>query len=55
MTYDEKDKGIKPKCPDCGGIDVIQVFGNIGFISGNKSGSTTPPFCGPSQGSGCCG
>ncbi len=60
MTYNEKDKGLKPKCPTCNSSkDVIQVFGNIGIVSRDvkKTGTNNPPSsCNFSGGGcGCCG
>ncbi len=59
MTFQEKDKGIKPQCPFCNSDkNIIQVFGNIGILSGGdkKGGENPPPTCGFSgQESCCCG
>ncbi len=33
MTFEEKEKGLKMKCPKCGSEEITQVLGNF-FVSG---------------------
>lgn len=43
-TVEQKEKGLKVVCPDCGSNETLQVFGNITVIgsSKGKSGGGTP-------------
>ena len=49
----EKEKGLKLKCPKCGGKKLIQFFGQMNIGSRGAMGGM--PGCGPSSGPGCCG
>lgn len=35
LTFEEKERGVKLKCPKCGSESVSQIFGSVFFI--NKS------------------
>lgn len=51
----EKEKGLKLKCPMCGGKKLIQFFGQMNIGSrGVVGGMGGMPGCGPSSGPGCC-
>lgn len=51
-SVEEKAKGLKPNCAQCGSEKMIRVFG--GFAIGSSRGSGGGPACPPSAGSGCC-
>lgn len=55
-TLAEKEKGLKPECPNCHSKKTIQVFGSISVIGGSKGGFNpgSMPGCGPTAGPGCC-
>ncbi|MCJ7645504.1 zinc ribbon domain-containing protein [bacterium] len=55
-TMAEKEKGLKPECPNCHSKKTIQVFGSVNFLGGSKGGfnSGSMPGCGPAAGPGCC-
>lgn len=58
-TISEKEKGLDPICPDCGGKNTVQLFNSINFIK-SDGGSADTAFrnsggCGPNAGPGCCG
>uniref|UniRef100_A0A7C4G9I2 Zinc ribbon domain-containing protein n=1 Tax=candidate division WOR-3 bacterium TaxID=2052148 RepID=A0A7C4G9I2_UNCW3 len=36
-TLAEKESGLSPACPKCGGMRVRQVFGRFTLLSGSKS------------------
>lgn len=38
-TLSEKEAGLSPICPRCGGMRVRQVFGRFTVLSGSKSES----------------
>lgn len=51
-TLDEKESGLKPKCPNCGSEKTIRFFGGLNFINSSKGGGFMPGSgCGP--GCGC--
>lgn len=53
-SIEEKEKGLKVKCPGCGSSKTIQLLGN--FITFTKSGGTGfSGGCGPTPTPGCCG
>ena len=56
-TFKEKDLGLEPTCPNCQGMVTHQILTTGLFIQGGsgESFSTSPPFCGPGAGPGCCG
>jgi len=52
-SLSEKEKGLKAKCPNCGGNKTVQVLGNFfTFSKGNGSGFSSG--CGPNPTPGCC-
>ena len=55
-TMAEKEKGLKPECPNCHSKKTIQVFGSFNFLGGSKGGFNpgSMPGCGPTAGPGCC-
>jgi putative FmdB family regulatory protein len=55
-TFDEKEKGLHPKCPRCNSEDTRQEFSAINLGGSSKAGGRTnmPPGCGPTGGLGCC-
>jgi putative FmdB family regulatory protein len=55
-TLAEKEKGLKPDCPNCHSKKTIQVFGNINVMGGSKKGfnAGSIPGCGPGGGPSCC-
>jgi putative FmdB family regulatory protein len=56
-TFAEKEKGLKPECPNCHSQKTIQVFGGFMVMGGSKSGGFNPgsmPGCGPTAGPNCC-
>ncbi len=54
-TVNEKEKGIKPECPNCHSKKTVQVFGNILVMGGGSKNGGFVSGCGPSSGPGCCG
>lgn len=36
-TLSEKESGLSPACPKCGGMRVRQVFGRFTLLSGSKT------------------
>jgi putative FmdB family regulatory protein len=48
-SFEEKDKGLSPKCPRCGSENTGQIFGGMVFFA--KTGEVA--FTKPSGGS-CC-
>ncbi len=58
-TLEEKEKGLKPECPNCYSKDVIRVFGQISIKNSLKndsfsSGCCTTTGCDKNENSGCC-
>ncbi len=56
-SLSEKEKGLKPECPNCHSKKTIQVFGSIAVFtpgSGRGDSSSTLPGCGPVCGPGIC-
>jgi putative FmdB family regulatory protein len=56
-SFQEKELGLKPVCPNCQNTETRQVL-TVGLFvrSGNSNGGSVPSsFCGPSSGAGCCG
>ncbi len=49
----EKERGLHPVCPRCGGTDLKQVFTAVNVIT-RPGGGFMPPACGPGSGAGCC-
>lgn len=56
-SFQEKERGLEPLCPNCQSADTRQVLAIGLFLNkgGNNDGSITPPYCGPNSGAGCCG
>jgi len=36
-TIEEKEAGLQPVCPNCGGMNVRQVFGRFTVVGGSKT------------------
>lgn len=36
-TLSEKESGLRPACPKCGGMRVRQLFGRFTLLSGSKT------------------
>lgn len=36
-TLEEKEAGLQPVCPHCGGMRVRQIFGRFTVVGGSKS------------------
>jgi putative FmdB family regulatory protein len=54
-TFAEKEKGLKPECPNCHSQKTIQVFGSFAtFSRGGGTSSSSLPGCGPVCGPGTC-
>lgn len=53
-TIQEKEKGLKVKCPTCGSNKTIQVLGSF-FTFSKGSGNSGGGRCGPNPTPGCCG
>jgi len=56
-TLAEKEKGLKPECPNCHSQKTIQVFGSFATFSRDTeggSGFSSMPGCGPVCGPGTC-
>lgn len=49
----EKERGLHPECPRCGGTRFQQVFTAVNVIT-RPGGGSLPPLCGPGTGAGCC-
>ncbi|MEO0071428.1 MAG: zinc ribbon domain-containing protein [candidate division WOR-3 bacterium] len=43
-TLAEKEAGLNPTCPDCGGTKVHQIFGRFTVIGGSKTESDFEDF-----------
>lgn len=41
-SFSEKDKGLKPKCPQCGSENTGQVFGRLVFYAKSGQVAFTP-------------
>lgn len=55
-TLGEKEKGLEPVCPECGGKHAAQLFSNVFFVkSSRQSGNPAVGCCGPNAGPDCCG
>jgi|YelNatPaOPRAMG01_1025707.scaffolds.fasta_scaffold00361_41 putative FmdB family regulatory protein len=56
-SFEEKERGLKPVCPQCQSTETHQLLSMGVFLRvGNVGGADVPPpFCGPNAGSGCCG
>lgn len=52
-TFAEKEAGLAPLCPACGGEDVKRIM-TAGLLVRTGAGTTPGPACGPSSGVGCC-
>ena len=52
-SISEKEKGLKVRCPGCGGNKTAQILGN--FFTFSKGGSGFGGGCGPNPTPGCCG
>jgi len=57
-TISQKERGLKPACPKCGGAQTVQLFQSINFLKSNSS-SPDAAFresggCGPNPMPGCC-
>ncbi|MFN3550835.1 MAG: FmdB family zinc ribbon protein [Endomicrobiia bacterium] len=48
-TLEEKEKGLKPKCPNCGSENIIRFFGSANFINffDKSSSFNSGSCCGP--------
>ena len=53
-TIKEKEAGLKPACPKCGGREVRQKLTTASTVHGGSQ-SSPPTCCGPQAGPGCCG
>jgi putative FmdB family regulatory protein len=54
-SFEEKEAGLEPECPECQCKDVKQVISGGLVILGKDGISFSGPACGPNGGSGCCG
>lgn len=52
-TIQEKERGLKVKCPACGSNSTIQILGNF-FTFSKGSSKLGSGGCGPNPGPGCC-
>jgi putative FmdB family regulatory protein len=53
-TIQEKEKGLKVTCPECGSNKTVQLFGNF-FTFSKGRGTDFGGGCGPNPTPGCCG
>ena len=53
-TIAEKERGLTPICPTCGGTRMAQAFGGV-TVMGKARGNSGGSACGPQAGPGCCG
>jgi len=53
-TLTEKEKGLKPVCPNCGSKNMKQVVSTFG-IGARTGGNGFSNFSGCTPGGGCCG
>jgi len=57
-TIKEKEKGLNPVCPKCGGKHAAQLFNNVFFVkSSGRNANAAFQFsggCGPNARTGCC-
>ncbi|MDZ7261052.1 MAG: zinc ribbon domain-containing protein [candidate division KSB1 bacterium] len=58
-SISQKERGLKPGCPKCGGTQTVQLFRSINFVKSNGSSPDaafrTAGGCGPNPMPGCCG
>lgn len=56
-SINEKEAGLKPKCPRCSSENSRQLITSVFSIRGGGGGGGNMPFggCGPGAGAGCCG
>ena len=56
-TFQEKERGLKPVCPNCKSVDTHQLisFGLLVHSGAGESSSGSSSCCGPNTGGGCCG
>lgn len=58
-SFQEKEEGLQPECPQCHGQQAHQLITVGWFLSGRgTSGAasvTSAPACGCGAGGGCCG
>lgn len=54
MSFSEKERGVKPLCPKCGGTKMAQVFGSFAVRGTSRSPNINFGGCDPSAGPGCC-
>ena len=52
-TIQEKEKGLKVNCPECGSNKTVRVFGNF-FTFSKGSETDSGGGCGPNPTPGCC-
>lgn len=53
-TIAEKEAGLRPSCPHCGGDNSSQVFSAVFVKSGGAGVGAPPAACGPGAMPGCC-
>lgn len=56
-TLSEKEKGLKPECPNCHSKKTIRVFSGFAVKGSSRGGGFDPCAgggCGPNAGPGCC-
>ena len=56
-SFQEKEIGLKPECPNCQTVETHQILTVGLFIRKGSSDSAaiSSTFCGPNSGTGCCG
>ncbi|MBW6465904.1 MAG: zinc ribbon domain-containing protein [Brevefilum sp.] len=57
LTFQEKEVGKIPACPNCSSLDTQQLISAGMFLrtGTSQSGNMSAPACGPRIGGGCCG
>ncbi len=55
-TFQQKEAGLRPECPQCRGQQVRQVITAALLLhSSGREPSNNRPTCGPNAKPGCCG
>lgn len=56
-SFQEKERGLKPACPNCQSSETHQILTVGLFIrkASSDGASNSSTCCGPNSGAGCCG
>lgn len=54
-TLAEKERGLSPRCPECGSEDVQRVFSPVMMLGARSGGGAESGADGHASGGCCCG